>query len=75
LKWISFPQRKRKNSQKNKKKAIWYADPAKMQDCSAKLYYFNPISMKNVDGGKTRPGLAFSENGSAIFAFLFILME
>lgn len=29
--------------------------------------------MKNVVGGKTRPGLAFSENGSAIFAFLFCL--
>jgi hypothetical protein len=68
---ISLSQRERKKSQKKKKKAIWFGDPVKMQDCSAKLYYFIPISMTDVEGGKTRPGLAFSENGSSIFAFFF----
>jgi len=46
-----FPQRERKKSQKKKKKAVLYADPVKMQDCSANLCYFNPNSRKDAEGG------------------------
>jgi hypothetical protein len=56
-----FPQRKRKNSQKNKKKAILYADPVKMQDCSAKLHYFNPNFRKDTEGGTLALALHFQK--------------
>jgi len=52
LKLKSFPQSERKESQMKKKKAIWYADPMKMQDCSAKLHYFNPNNIEDVEIGK-----------------------
>jgi hypothetical protein len=57
----AFSQRKRKKSQKNKKKAILYADPVKMQDCSAKLHYFSSISMKDVEGGTLVLALHFQK--------------
>ena len=64
--------KKKKNSQKNKKKAIWYADPVKMQDFSSKMYYFNPISMKDMKRGKPAPVLHFQKTDWLfLLSFLF----
>jgi len=67
-----FPQRERKKSQKKKKKAIWYGDPVKMQDCSAKLQYFNPISREDLEGGTLALVLHFQKTDRLfLLSFLF----
>ena len=64
--------KKKKNSQKNKKKAIWYADPVKMQDCSAKPYYFNPNSIKDAEGRKLALVLHFQKTDRLFMRSFFV---
>jgi hypothetical protein len=44
----------------------------KMQDCSSKMYYFNPISMKDMKRGKPVPVLHFQKTDWLfLLSFLF----